>query len=273
MIRFDKGDFLFNESDFELKPPSEWAAVSYKPITSKILYKNGPCTIRFPLQYGYGLNEIKSEKRNIEDKGFSYTYLKKDETEEEKRFVKFINAFEDWYKKSVTRIAKEQFLAQSNKQPSVFSRKLAKELSEDSNIIKPFFCFPKNQETKEFDKTKSLRHYIKFRSSGSNGEPNCSVYNLDNAKNLSPLDIVSTEIEKKTGHYIVVVKIKGIFFKSSEDYSAIPQTVGEVVCYRKTAGYDPLDVMGKDYNSNQDEDEDGDDTTFEMNMLKKVLSE
>jgi hypothetical protein len=264
IVRFDREEFIFNESEFELKQPEEYTGVAYKPITSKILYKNEPLKIRFPLQYGYGLGEIKSDKKTIEDKGFSFTYYKKEETEEDKRFNKFVTEFEKWYKKAVVKIAEDQL-----KKPTVFKQKLAKELT-NPDSIKPFFCFPKDKDTKEVDKTKTARHYIKFRTKGT--EPNCDVLSLDNAKSLKSTDVVSTETQKCTGQYVLIVRIKGFFFKSSDDYSAMLQTVGEVVCYRKNPGYDPLDIMGADYKPSDKSDgsEDDDDTVLEKNMLKKM---
>jgi hypothetical protein len=279
-IRFDLADFPFVESDFEIKPPKEYAELSYRPITSSIKYKGKPCVIRFPIQYGYGLNEIK-KKEDDKEKIYSFTYIKREEKEEEKRFVKFMSDFESWYKSSVTKIAKTQVSLQKNKQPSVLAKKLANELSEHPELIKPFFCYPKNPDTKELDKTKDLRHYVKFKATPT-GRLDCNIHNLtDVHKELASDDIISTDSDKKTGDYVLLVRFKGVFYKSSEDYCAMLQTVGKAICYRKSESYNPLDLMGSDYIklsngdkvSDEDEEEQGDDdddTVLEKNMLKKL---
>lgn len=268
IIRFDKNEFQFDEKEFELSPPSIWDQVTYKPITSKILYKGGSLIVRFPIHHGYGLNEIKSKEKPSDDKDFSSTYLAKKETEGEKRFSKFVNDLEDWCKKKVVTIAKTQQELKKNKKPTVFSDKLSKELIENSHAVKPFFCYPRNPDTREYDETKALRHYIKFKS--NKGVPKCEVFSFNNKK-LKPTDILCTDTEKKEGNYLILVKIKGVFFKLDEQHSAIIQTIGEVVFYEKSLGYDSLDVLGTDYKqSDEDVVECDEDNDYETKMLKKM---
>jgi hypothetical protein len=276
IIRFDRGDFIFNPEDFKLTAPSEFSKVYYKPITSRILYKNGICLIRFPIQYGYGLSVSANETND--DKYYSFTYVKRDQTDEEKKFLKFIEEFEIWSKKEVAKIAKEQAALRAAQQPAVLTKKLTEDLSKNDSLIKPFFCYPKNPDTKEPDPTKLLRHYIKFKVDDK-GKPDCTVLNLENvSKKLKVTDIVNTETTKKPGEYVMLVKIKGFFYRVGEPYEAFLQTTGDTVCYRRSQPHDPFDIMGEDYKPSEEdvvEKEKGDDEDeiFERNMMKKGVTE
>jgi hypothetical protein len=267
LIRFDNEDFVFDPKDFELKDPTEYTSVGYKPITSRLTYKGGDFLVRFPIQFGYGISIGKSGNKEKEDNFYSFSYYKKEESVEDKRFVTFINEFEKWCKKEITRVAKQQLKLHENNQPAVFSENLSKNLSKEKNLVKPFFCFPKNPDTKKIDETKNLRHYIKFDSTKSG--PECSVHSLNDLNNiLRPDDILSTDNDKKTGQFVILVKFKGVFFKVLDDYSAILQTVGKTVCYRPNLGFDPMFLMGADYKPMLAEEDD--DEVFEKKMLQKL---
>lgn len=275
LIRFDTGEFEFNEADFTLSPPSEYTDVSHKPKTSRLLYKGEKCSIRFPKQVGYGLSEFKSTKPG-ENGSFTFTYIKRDETDEERRFNKFIDKFQTWYKKEVQKIAEAELQARKKKLKPILSEKLATDLKTDDSTIKPFFVDAKDKD-KNIDKSKKQRHYVKFKLSKS-GAPICDVYNF-NGKNLLPKDIVSTDIDKKIGEYILEVKIKGFFYDVKEQYNAFLQTEGSVVCYRKSPTRDPKALLGVDFKEENDtekekedakSDNENEDDSIEQEMLEKM---
>jgi len=269
LIRFDKADFVFNPADFVLTDPTEYEGVSYKPKTSRILYKGGKCSIKFPKQFGYGLSEFKDNDTG--KKSFTFTYLKKAESDEEKRFIKFIEDFDPWLKGEVKRIAKSQRETQGKR---VLSEKLAKDLEKDDSLIKPFFIFPKDKATKMKDTNKTKRHYIKFKADDEGrGSPKCDVYNHKFVR-IDSKNILSTETDKKTGDYVIEVILKGVFYDIKEDYSAFLQTEGSVVVYKKSSPRNPKELVGDDFEDESDEQEENEevdpDAEFEAKMMEKV---
>lgn len=235
IIRFDQGPVDFVPEDFYLTPPKIYKTASYKPVTSQLKYKSGPCAILFPPQQGYGLSELKNEKGELLN--YSTPYYKKDETDEEKIFNKWIEQFEKWIEKTVLQYAEEEIEKAKMKQAVEIIQKEAEKIKKET--IKPFFVYPKDEATGMINEEKLLRHYLKFRVDTSNNLI-ADVFNYQEEE-LNPSAVIITKKGQddslRKGEYLFCAKIKGVFYGAhgKSDYVVSIQTEGQSICYKKLA--------------------------------------
>ena len=244
-VRFDKDkddkyidQFTFNNEDFTVKDPETFKvkARNSNVILSQIRYKNGPCTIRFPLVTSKLIVTEVSNNKN----SYSIAYNLDNSTEELIEFKENILKIQDC-------LIEKTLLACKNNQTKAQFMVLLNKI-ERPDEIKPIFDHPVKNNNKQMGE--NMVCWVSIINPTENDPTEIKYFWGDEVSFetfIRGITIVGDKKISKTYEFVPIIELKSIFFgpHGNTGYKASIQVKLRCLFQNQTSGgYSAANALG-----------------------------